>query len=138
MILPKSGRYTQMRASRELHSPHQTADARQPTPRYKPPRPKRDPPKRGVTVTRYPWAPLIPLTGEDTSAIAEHTGQSRRTVQRWIENGLTAKDADWLAVMYGDSAGRLWRDTSPAWYDVEVTEADDIWYDAWLRGEDIP
>lgn len=107
----------------------------QQTQRYKPPRPQADRPRRGETVTRYPWNPLRPLVGEDTSAIAEYTGQSRRTVQRWIENGITAKDADWLACLYGDSAGRLWRDTTPAWYDVELTEADDDWYDAWLRGD---
>lgn len=61
----------------------------------------------------YTLAPIVDRFGDDNSLLALLLDVARRQVIRWREYGITADQADVLAVRLGVPACALW----PTWFD---------------------
>lgn len=59
---------------------------------------------------RFDAKPLVGLFGGSIAACAAFYGVEARSVHRWVEFGLSAKQADHLAVRAGVHPGSLWED----------------------------
>lgn len=57
-----------------------------------------------------PLEPLLHRFGDNTKALADAAGVSRRTVQRWIEDGLPYIKADRICCKVKECPPHVWLD----------------------------
>lgn len=55
-----------------------------------------------------------PVTGNPISVLSELTGVSRRTLTRWVKDGVPVEYADRMAVALGRHVCEIW----PNWFDL--------------------
>jgi len=75
-----------------------------------------------LPVSRLPLEPVLRAWGSDVGGLASAANVHRRTVQRWLEEGVTFNLADELAVLVGRHPIELW---GGLW--LEATQHEESW-----------